>query len=613
MPSPACCPRPRVTAGGTAGSSDHMLFSVATYLSTANVIDSPASRVSADIFVANRTAVGANSGCKDVGFDFASAGLSCSDVSFNSSGTHSGAITLYGSIIKPLKANGASPPGAVLVSGSGPNNRWEDLTNTCLGTRTLLDVGVAMAKRGVTVLTYDKRTCTAAPFCTAREFCVPVVGPGSGPFPACSACKGCVNLYSVTLWDFAADAAAALTYLATQNVDPNSLTVTGHSQGCTIAPLAAKAGNARNIGLLEGVGQTIGKVVVEQTAFQLPATLAALAAARAAGDATLVTDLEGQVAAAQCTIAHAESQYDLVASGKIAGYFDTALQVPAYAAPLGVYVSKASYEALKKQLGITGALVLAELGIKPNTTFCAPAEIDGTSCLCTEEFVTTSKECALKCSKANLLGSGGPSITAAPFLSSWLEVGAAPARAKAWAALAPGTRILSTNGWSDGNVPTVVFVPEHDVIMANASRAGYAALPYPAGVFSTGAASYTAHTFANITHEMIDVTQTGSPPFFVRADVLSAITTWLCDAVACSVAAPPALPASDDDLLGQAPIDNAESAPFVSPALAAVGGAMAAWATVGAYAVVMQRRRRPKLTLALLTDVTSEDAPLRMP
>ena len=36
-------------------------------------------------------------------------------------------------------------------------------------------------------------------------------------------------------------------------------------------------------------------------------------------------------------------------------------------------------------------------------------------------------------------------------------------------------------------------------------------------------------------------------------------------------------------------------------------------ATVGAYAVVMHRRRRPKLSLALLTDVTSEDAPLRMP
>ena len=73
------------------------------------------------------------------------------------------------------------------------------------------------------------------------------------------------------------------------------------------------------------------------------------------------------------------------------------------------------------------------------------------------------------------------------------------------------------------------------------------------------------------------------------------------------------LPASDDDVLGQAPLNTAGSAPFASPALAAVGGAMAAWATVGAYAVVMHRRRRPKLSLALLNDVTSEDAPLRMP
>ena len=597
----------------------NMLLTAATYFSSAQLIALPsarsgrvpftgtAARINAATVPANRTVVNTNTGCTDVGFDFASAGLSCVDVSFNSSGTHSGAITLYGSIIKPLKANGATPPGAVLVAGSGPNNRWEDITN--LGTRTLLDVGVAMAKRGVTVLTYDKRTCSAAPFCVAREFCVPVA---QGNIPACSACKGCVNLYAPTLWDFAADAAAALTYLATQSVDPNSLTVAGHSQGCTIAPLAAKAGNAKNIGLLEGDGQTISKVVVEQTAFQLPATLAALVAARAAGDKTLVTDLEGEVAAAQCTIAHAQSQFDLVASGKIAGYYDTALQIPAYAAPYGAYVSKASYEALKAELGPTGGLVLAELGIEPNTTFCAPAEIDGTSCLCTEEFVTTSKKCALMCQKASLLASGGPTSWGAPFTSSWLEVGTAPARAKAWAALAPGTRILSTNGWADGNVPTAAFVPEHAVIMANASRANYAAVPYPAAVFSTGAASYTAHTFANITHEMIDVTQAGSPPFYVRSDVLGAITSWMCDGIACSVAAPPAPPASDDDMLGQAPLNSAGSVPFVSPALAAVGGAMAAWATVGAYAVVTQRRRRPKLSLALLTDVTSEDAPLRM-
>ena len=81
------------------------------------------------------------------------------------------------------------------------------------------------------------------------------------------------------------------------------------------------------------------------------------------------------------------------------------------------------------------------------------------------------------------------------------------------AALPRGVRILSANGWSDANVPPVTFGPEQQLLLANAGRPTYAATPPT--IFSIGAASVAAHTFANITHEMIDSAQSGSPPGIV--------------------------------------------------------------------------------------------------
>ena len=57
-----------------------------------------------------------------------------------------------------------------------------------------------------------------------------------------------------------------------------------------------------------------------------------------------------------------------------------------------------------------------------------------------------------------------------------------------------------------------------------------------------------------------------------------------------------------------------------SSALKSVESALAAFATVGAYAAVMKKRRRPVFTAELLNDFSPrsedyqlEDAPLRMP
>ena len=175
--------------------------------------------------------------------------------------------------------------------------------------------------------------------------------------------------------------------------------------------------------------------------------------------------------------------------------------------PLGAYVSQAAYDALERQYG---AANLAALRIAPSTAYCPAADIDGATCLCAVPFVTESSECALHCQRAALIGAGSTGSWAVPFAASWIAMGEPKARAAAWAALPRGVRILSTNGWSDANVPPVTFGPEQQLLLANAGRPTYAAAPPT--IFSIGAASVAAHTFANITHEMIDSAQSGSPP-----------------------------------------------------------------------------------------------------
>ena len=195
------------------------------------------------------------------------------------------------------------------------------------------------------------------------------------------------------------------------------------------------------------------------------------------------------------------------------------------------------------------------------------------------------------------------------------------ARQEAWKALQPlKPRILATNGWSDGNVPPTLFVPEHDVVTHRASRPIY---PPGVGIASAGAAEFTSHTFANITHEMIDVVQKPchEPPctYPMREDVLNAITTWLCRGVTCapSLAAPSTasptpltLGTSPDALSCGAP--PSPPAPTLSPlefycTLAALGGAMVAWAI---SAALHARRERTK---AAQDGMLNLAAPLRMP
>lgn len=113
-------------------------------------------------------------------------------------------IVLAGTLTVP---NGAGPfPAAALVSGSGPQNRDEEI----LGHKPFLVLADYLTRRGIAVLRYDDRG----------------VGLSKGDFQ------------SATTFDFADDAEAALEFLARQpGIDAHRLGVIGHSEGAIIASM----------------------------------------------------------------------------------------------------------------------------------------------------------------------------------------------------------------------------------------------------------------------------------------------------------------------------------------------------------------------------------------
>jgi pimeloyl-ACP methyl ester carboxylesterase len=120
-------------------------------------------------------------------------------------------ITLAGTVTLPAgPAPGSGYPAVVLVSGSGQQNRDEEIFNH----RPFRVIADALTRAGVVVLRYDDRG----------------VG-GSG---------GRDTLQSATTRDFALDAAGALAFVSDlPDVDPNAVGVLGHSEGGIIAAMLA--------------------------------------------------------------------------------------------------------------------------------------------------------------------------------------------------------------------------------------------------------------------------------------------------------------------------------------------------------------------------------------
>jgi uncharacterized protein len=147
-----------------------------------------------------------------------------------------GKQSLPGTLAMP---SGAGPfPAVVLVHGSGPHDRDETVGLN----KPFLDLATGLAKNGVAVLRYEKRTKTAPQ-----------------KMPANATVKE----------EVIDDTLAAVKLLGkTQGIDPKRIFVLGHSLGGTVSPRIAKA-NPQIAGLIimAGSARPLEDVILEQTTY----------------------------------------------------------------------------------------------------------------------------------------------------------------------------------------------------------------------------------------------------------------------------------------------------------------------------------------------------------
>jgi uncharacterized protein len=115
-------------------------------------------------------------------------------------------VELSGTLTLP---KGSGPfPAAILIAGSGPNDRDE----TVAGHKPFLILADSLTRKGIAVLRYDKRG----------------IGSSTG------------SVDSATTLDLASDTQAAVAYLKTRkDIDSKKLGLIGHSEGAMIAPYVA--------------------------------------------------------------------------------------------------------------------------------------------------------------------------------------------------------------------------------------------------------------------------------------------------------------------------------------------------------------------------------------
>jgi pimeloyl-ACP methyl ester carboxylesterase len=143
-----------------------------------------------------------------------------------------GDVTLGGTLSLP--ANGAPSPALVFITGSGAQDRDEDV----LGFKVFKILADHLTRNGFAVLRLDDRG----------------VGKSTG------------NLAKSTSEDFAGDALAAVAYLKThKGIDPARIGLLGHSEGGLVAPLAAtRSRDVAFIVLMSGPSLTGERIMLEQ-------------------------------------------------------------------------------------------------------------------------------------------------------------------------------------------------------------------------------------------------------------------------------------------------------------------------------------------------------------
>lgn len=142
-------------------------------------------------------------------------------------------VTLAGTFTYP-KGEGKYPV-AVLVSGSGPQNRDEEL----MGHKPFLVLADFLTRNGIAVLRYDDRGSYAS----------------TG------------NFTTALTQDFASDASAAVDYLKTRNeINPQEIGIIGHSEGGMVAPMVASSRKDLNfIVLMAGPGIQGNEILMLQS------------------------------------------------------------------------------------------------------------------------------------------------------------------------------------------------------------------------------------------------------------------------------------------------------------------------------------------------------------
>jgi pimeloyl-ACP methyl ester carboxylesterase len=141
-------------------------------------------------------------------------------------------VRLAGTLTMP--ASGGKFPAAVLISGSGPQNRDEEM----MGHKPFWILADFLTRNGIAILRFDDRG----------------VGASTGDFAA------------ATSFDFSKDVEAALKYLQSRKeIDAKKIGLIGHSEGGLIAPmLATRSEDIGFIVMLAGTGVRGDKVLLSQ-------------------------------------------------------------------------------------------------------------------------------------------------------------------------------------------------------------------------------------------------------------------------------------------------------------------------------------------------------------
>lgn len=186
----------------------------------------------------------------------------------------SGTLQINGTLFLPAKSSGEELPSVLLLSGSGPNNRYESVTESFFSTqienpKPLVDGGfcyyyglqfqpfyeIAMylAEHGYAVYTYDKRTCMSAKLGCHNVAC-------SSPEQS-----NCLNVTNLEFDDFIADGVNAVKAMrAHSRISSTKVAVAGHSQGTTVAAYVAEATSVNKVVLLMAPGSDIAGTFIRQ-------------------------------------------------------------------------------------------------------------------------------------------------------------------------------------------------------------------------------------------------------------------------------------------------------------------------------------------------------------